>query len=503
MSTYVASETRAQPTAGSTPTPAGDELVSVRHAEQWQSTYARRLVILDATMLAVAGLVAVLLRFGDIPTAQLRGLSYLGVSAILAVTWSATLALTRCYEARFLGHGSEEYKRVASASMRLAGTVAFFSFAFKLELARGFVAVAVPLGTVLLISGRVAARALIYRGRRLHGTFTHRVLVVGTHPHVRALVERLRSEPNAGYSIVGACVPGARESRLPGGSPYDVPVIGHLAGIPEAMRSIGADTVAVTASPGINGDALRQLSYELEGTGVDLVVAPALTNVTGTRISIRPVAGLPLLHVDEPELTGARKLLKSVFDRSVALVALVALLPLFVAIALAVRLTSKGPALFRQERVGRGGGTFRVWKFRSMYVDAAERRAGLELLNESDGPLFKMRNDPRTTPVGRFLRKYSLDELPQLCNVLRGHMSLVGPRPPLESEVRKYGGHARRRLMVKPGITGLWQVSGRSDLSWDETVRLDLSYVENWSLALDITVLFRTVATVLRGKGAY
>ena len=314
-------------------------------------------------------------------------------------------------------------------------------------------------------------------------------------------MRRLGTEPNAGYTVVGACVPGARESRLPGGSPYDVPVIGHLAGIPAAVASIGADTVAVTASPGITGDALRQLSYELEGSGVDLIVAPALTNVTGTRISIRPVAGLPLLHVDEPELTGARKLVKGAFDRIVAGGSLVLLGPVLLGLALIVRLTSAGPAIFRQDRVGRGGQTFCVWKFRSMYVGAELRRAALAGLNESNGPLFKIRADPRITPIGRFLRKYSLDELPQLLNVVRGEMSLVGPRPPLESEVQAYDGHAHRRLLVKPGISGLWQVSGRSDLSWEESVRLDLTYVENWSLALDIMVLFRTVAAVFRGSG--
>jgi exopolysaccharide biosynthesis polyprenyl glycosylphosphotransferase len=485
------------------PPPGADDAPSlVGAAHKWQRDYARSLVFVDAAMLAFAGLVAVTVRFGS-GVASVGTLSYYGVTALLVVLWCAALGLSRCYEVRFLGQGTEEYKRVANASMRLAGTAAILSYSFKLELARGFVGVAVPLGAVSLIAGRGAARAFVYRGRRERGAFCHRVLVVGTHPHIRALVQRLVSEPNAGFTIVGACVPGARESRLPGGSVYDVPVVGHLADIPQAIRRIGADTVAVTASPGINGDALRQLSYELEGSGVDLLVAPALTNVTGTRISIRPVAGLPLLHVDEPELSGARKVIKGAFDRIVAGVSLLVLAPLLIAIALVVRTTSSGPALFRQERVGRGGQPFQVWKFRSMYVGAEARLAELAAMNEYDGPLFKMREDPRITRVGRFLRKYSLDELPQLVNVLRGQMSLVGPRPPLEKEVQQYAGHAHRRLMVKPGITGLWQVSGRSDLSWDETVRLDLTYVENWSLALDITVLFRTILTVVRGSGAY
>ena len=232
-------------------------------------------------------------------------------------------------------------------------------------------------------------------------------------------------------------------------------------------------------------------------------MAPALTDISGTRLSIRPVAGLPLLHLDEPELSGARKVVKLGFDVVTAAVLVLLLLPLLVVLAVLVRTTSAGPALFVQERVGRRGNTFHLFKFRTMAVDAEQRLAELAHLNEHDGVLFKVRNDPRITRVGRFLRKYSLDELPQLFNVLRGEMSLVGPRPPLPSEVARYLGHTHRRLLVKPGITGLWQVSGRSELSWDETVRLDLQYVERWSLGLDISILVRTAGAVLAGRGAY
>jgi exopolysaccharide biosynthesis polyprenyl glycosylphosphotransferase len=211
----------------------------------------------------------------------------------------------------------------------------------------------------------------------------------------------------------------------------------------------------------------------------------------------------PLLRVDEPELTGSRKLAKAAFDRGMAALALLLLAPLFLVIALVVRATSAGPAFFRQERVGRDGERFRLWKFRSMTADAEERRTALLGLNELNGPRFKIRNDPRVTKVGAFLRKYSIDELPQLINVVRGDMSLVGPRPPLPAEVEQYEGHAHRRLLVKPGITGLWQVSGRSDLDWDEALQLDLRYVEDWSLGLDLSLLARTVLSVLKGRGAY
>jgi exopolysaccharide biosynthesis polyprenyl glycosylphosphotransferase len=412
----------------------------------------------------------------------------------------AVIGMSRCYEARFVGSGTDEYKRIGNASIRVVAVVALVCYAFKLDVARGFVAVVLPVGLALLLVGRYTARMMLYRARRA-GRCSHRVLVVGAPNHVEHLVRQLRREPLAGLQVVGACLAGR-------GGPIDVdgfsvPVVGSLSTIAAAMAQVQADSVAVAASPGINAEALRRLAYELEGTGVDLLVAPALTNITGTRISIRPVAGLPLLHVDEPELTGGRKLLKGAFDRSLALGLLVLLLPLILGICLVVAATTRGPVLFRQIRVGRDGSLFCVWKFRSMYADAEARRSSLEELNEHEGVLFKMRNDPRITPVGQFLRKYSLDELPQLVNVLRGQMSLVGPRPPLPSEVEKYEGHAHRRLLVKPGITGLWQVSGRSNLSWEDTVRLDLQYVENWSLGLDLAVLAKTLLAVVRGSGAY
>jgi exopolysaccharide biosynthesis polyprenyl glycosylphosphotransferase len=222
-------------------------------------------------------------------------------------------------------------------------------------------------------------------------------------------------------------------------------------------------------------------------------------------MSSRTIPGLPLLHIDEPELEGSRRIVKAMFDRTLGLLGLVLVSPLLLGIALAIRLTSSGPAFFRQERVGKAGKPFKIWKFRSMYVDAEEHRDTLVHANIHglEGVLFKVERDPRVTAVGRFLRRYSLDELPQLINVVLGHMSLVGPRPPLQEEVDRYDGHVHRRLLVKPGMTGLWQVSGRADLPWEEAVRLDLHYVENWTLGLDIAVLCKTVMAVLKPQGAY
>jgi exopolysaccharide biosynthesis polyprenyl glycosylphosphotransferase len=284
-----------------------------------------------------------------------------------------------------------------------------------------------------------------------------------------------------------------------------IPVLGNLTDVVDVLHELGADTVCVAAGPGITAGTLRELSYQLEGTGVDLLVSPVLTNVTGTRLSHRTIPGLPLLHVDEPELEGSRRMVKAVFDRTLGLLGLLAVTPLLLGIALAIRVTSHGPALFRQERVGRAGEVFKIWKFRTMHVGAHEDKQTLlgDNVHGLEGVLFKMQVDPRVTRVGRFLRKYSLDELPQLVNVVLGHMSLVGPRPPLQEEVDRYEGHVHRRLLVKPGITGLWQVSGRADLPWEEAVRLDLHYVENWSLGLDVAVLCKTVMAVVRPTGAY
>jgi exopolysaccharide biosynthesis polyprenyl glycosylphosphotransferase len=259
----------------------------------------------------------------------------------------------------------------------------------------------------------------------------------------------------------------------------------------------------VLSCPEMSGAGLRDLAWELEKTGTDLCVAPALLDVAGPRTTIRPVAGLPLLHVDHPEFTGLRRLIKAAFDRAMALTALLLLAPLFILISAIIRLTDGGPAFFRQTRVGRDGRAFMVFKFRTMVVDAEARKAQLISLNESDGVLFKMRRDPRVTRVGVLLRRWSLDELPQLINVLIGDMSMVGPRPALPQEAALYGDHVRRRLAVKPGITGLWQVNGRSDLTWDESVRLDLRYVENWSFMLDLQILWKTWSAVFRGSGAY
>ncbi|TDB96314.1 sugar transferase [Micromonospora fluostatini] len=487
-------------TPGSTSTrPGTDPSAPLARADQ--RAYVQGLVVLDTAVVALAVLAAYLARFGD---AEPRGseIPYVLVAPGLVLGWLVSLKAMRCYDDRVIGYGADEYRRVSSASLRLAGTIAILGYVFDLGVSRGFLAISFALGIVGLELARFAARKRLHRARIRGAGWSRRVLVVGDTAHVLELVHTLRREPYAGYHVVGACIPDALlapvAQRL-----GDVPVVGSFRGIPEAATAIGADTVAVTASGELTATRLRRLGWQLEGTGVDLVLAPALTDVAGPRIHTRPVAGLPLIHVEAPEFRGARKLVKGFVDRAAAVVALLLLLPLLLVIALAIKLNSRGPVLFRQVRVGQGGREFGVYKFRTMVVNADALLAELAARNETDGLLFKMRDDPRVTRIGRLLRKWSLDELPQLVNVLFGQMSLVGPRPPLPSEVARYDGDVARRLLVKPGMTGLWQVSGRSDLSWEDGIRLDLYYVENWSLAADLTILWKTVGAVVNGRGAY
>ncbi|MBX6391696.1 MAG: sugar transferase [Frankia sp.] len=475
----------------------------------WERGYIRSLIGFDAGACVLAGAVAYAVRFGDFvefATEPASTRPYAVATVLLPIVWVAAMALNRAYEPRFLGGGSEEFRRVVNAAIGVMATVGVASYATKAEIARAYVLVAFPLALLLTVLGRIIARGMLFRRRRL-GLCLHRVLVVGAGESAETLVRLAQRDPTAGWSVVGVVLdraPGRHSHDRPERSGFDllgVPIVGTTETLHTAIRATRATTVAIC--PQIDGETLHRVLWNLEGSDVDVLVSSALTDVTGTRISIRPVAGLPLLHVDEPELTGSRRLMKATFDRLVALTAVTLLAPLLIGLGLAVRLTSRGPAIFRQVRVGRDGTHFTMYKFRSMYVDAEQRKAELLARNEGAGLLFKMRDDPRVTPVGRFLRKWSLDELPQLFNVLNGTMSLVGPRPPLPAEVARYERDVHRRLMVKPGLTGLWQISGRSNLAWDESVRLDLRYVENWTLAMDFVILWRTVFAVLRREGAY
>jgi len=466
-----------------------------RGVSTWTSRYLRQVGAVDACCALAAGLLATEVRFGSEHSAALP---YLWLGFTLPVLWLGALALAGAYDTRFIGVGSDEFRRVMNAGVCLTAAVAVVAYATKTDIARGYVVVALPTLTAFDLFIRYAMRKKLHR-LRAEGSCMRKVVVVGHAGIIADLTGVLRRDTHHGLTVVAACVVGPdRPAAIDG-----IPVIGGLANVVDVVERCGADTVAVLSCPEMIGSRLRDLAWALEKTGTDLCVAPALLDVAGPRTTIRPTAGLPLLHVDHPEFAGMRWLIKSAFDRTAALAALLLLSPVLILIALAVRLSDRGPALFRQTRVGKDGRPFTLYKFRTMVVDAEQRKSQLIGLNESDGLLFKMRRDPRVTRVGGWLRRYSLDELPQLINVLIGDMSLVGPRPALPAETNAYAEHVRRRLAVKPGITGLWQVNGRSDLPWDEAVRLDVRYVENWSFALDLQILWKTWSAVTHGSGAY
>ena len=471
--------------------------LAAQSSASWTSGYLRQVVAADVMCGFAAGLLAFEIRFDNNHGVTFYVLLSLG----LPFLWVSALGLLGGYDSRFIGLGSDEFRRVLNAGIFLTGAAAVVAYAAHASLSRGYVLAALPSLTALDLLARFTLRKRLHRLRAL-GSCMRKVVVVGHADVVVDLATVLRRETYHGLSVVAACVAGPAGERARA-EIAAIPVITGLDKVARVVERYEADTVAVLACPEMAGARLRELAWELEKTGTDLCVAPALLDIAGPRTTIRPVAGLPLLHVDHPEFTGARRVVKAAFDRTLALTALLACAPFFVIMAAAIRLTDGGPALFRQTRVGREGRPFTVYKFRTMVWDAEQRKAQLAALNESDGLLFKMRRDPRVTVVGAWLRRWSLDELPQLINVMIGDMSLVGPRPALPQEAALYGDHVRRRLAVKPGITGLWQVNGRSDLSWDETVRLDLRYVENWSFVLDLQILWKTGSAVFRGSGAY
>jgi exopolysaccharide biosynthesis polyprenyl glycosylphosphotransferase len=418
--------------------------------------------------------------------------------------WLVAAAANAAYDPRFLGSGTAEFRSLGRTFVSVIAVMATASYAADLQIARGFVVVALALAFALSFSLRLVTRARLVQRRRL-GQAMDRVLLVGPAASLPALLAAMRSEPAAGLQVVGVCLPAdeAVDSSLRNAlAGLGLPVLGELSQARDIVVRYAVDGVAVVAGD-VGSGTVRRLGWALEGTGAELIVSSGLAEVDGHRLHVQSVGGVPLLRLDPIRFSGVSRIGKDVFDRVTALLAIVLLSPVLLALAALVRCTSRGPALYLQERVGRNGSRFRMVKFRSMRTGAHDEVAELAAQNSADGPLFKIPDDPRITRVGKWLRRFSLDELPQLLNVVTGSMSLVGPRPPLPSEVEQYESDVRRRLLVKPGLTGLWQVSGRSDLSWEDSVRLDLHYVENWSLAMDLQLLFKTARVVVKAKGAY
>jgi len=463
----------------------------------WLLRYRRAQVCCDALIMTV---IAVCTLFALGTTYFANADLLIGTTLAMPLLWVTSLALRGGYSDKLVGVGSEEFRLVGQSGLLALGVVGFISFSFHLNLSRAFVISVVPAATLVTLIVRYSLRKYLHRLRH-SGRCLKVTIAVGREAAVLDLVSQLRDERYTGMRIVAACIPhGQSGNRLRAAG---VPVAGTLDDVPSVIARFGAETVAVTSASETAGVYLRRLSWDLEGSGVEVLVSPGLVEVAGPRLHIRPFIGLPLLGLEEPEFGGRRRLVKGLADRVLAAIGLVVTSPLLLGLAVAIRLGDGGPVFFQQERVGRNGRPFKMYKFRSMRVGADADHAAMVERSGSDPQLAKDRADPRVTRLGRTLRRSSLDELPQLFNVLNGSMSLVGPRPPLPSEVALYDHSYIRRLLVKPGVTGLWQISGRSNLTLEESVRLDLRYVENWSLALDALIIWKTFFTVLRSDGAF
>lgn len=465
---------------------------------RWQQRFSRLVTTMDITVITVTVTAIVLSGLGGPPASDRAGIVTGAVSAGLLVT---ALMLCRAWEYRILGYGATEFVRLGRAVTLSSVALGLAGLLLKVDSVRFWVFLLIPLTGGLCLVARFVLRKWLHRQRRA-GRCALPVLAVGSEDAVSDLIRRTRRDPFFGWKVTAACTPTGAGTRS-SGDIDGVEVIGDLDSIPRLAAAHDHRVVAVCRAPGWGPSRLHRLAWQLEGTNAELAVDPGLMEIAGPRMHIAPVDGLPLLLLSHPRFTGTARLLKATVDRCVAALLLLLTLPLFLAVSIAVRLGDGGPVFFRQERVGLHGHGFRMIKFRSMNPDAEVRLGDLTKSNDGAGPLFKMYADPRVTRVGRLLRRYSLDELPQLLNVLNGTMSLVGPRPPLPSEVQTFADDARRRLLVRPGMTGLWQVSGRSSLTWEESVRLDLRYVENWSLALDLVIVWKTFGAVVFGRGAY
>ncbi|MET8685019.1 sugar transferase [Streptomyces sp. NPDC004732] len=467
-------------------------------ATEWEQRYRRTVITSDtvATAFVVAGIG---IFFGARDAANWHekwGILAFGTELLVL----AALAMSRAWAPSVLGQGAEEFRRLGRSLFTAVVVLALGGIALTSRNIKLWIFVAIPAIGLLTMTARYLLRLRLHKQRQ-DGRCLRPVLAAGSPATVLDLISRARKFPHLGWRVEAVCT---ADGLGPDGDHLDgVPIVGGLADVAGHVRRDGYRVVAVTPDPHWSPDRLQRLAWNLEGSDAEMVVAPVLMEVAGPRLHVDAVLGIPLLRVSMPAFTGGRRVVKGVVDRLGAAILLMLFAPLMVLVGLLVLADSRGGALYRQRRVGKDGREFTIFKFRTMVTGAHSARAQLADSNEGAGLLFKLRRDPRVTRVGAVLRRYSIDELPQLFNVLTGSMSLVGPRPPLPEESAAYGPDIRRRLLVKPGLTGLWQISGRSDLPWEEAVRLDLRYVEDWSLALDTVILWKTLRAVIHGQGAY
>jgi exopolysaccharide biosynthesis polyprenyl glycosylphosphotransferase len=475
----------------------------------WQYRYAARLRVVDTVVVCGAVALAQYLRFGLPPFAPGDENGHATACSVLTVIiWLSFLAGFHTRSTRIIGRGAEEYRRAVEASIWTFGAIAMTEYVFHLEIARGYLAVALPVGILGLLTSRSMARHHV-AGKRADGSYQTTVLALGSGAEVVRLADELTRRPSDGFRVVAACVPDRDVSAAGHLVVRDraIPVVGaqdcDATTLVRLIREFGADTLAIVGTEHLGVQQIRRLIWTLEPLGVELMVSPGVMDVAVSRLTMLPIAGLPLLHIEKPQYRGAERFQKRAFDLCFAAVALLVVFPILLLAAVAIKTTSSGPVFYLSERIGLGGKPFKVFKLRTMVSDADTKLVNLLESNECDGHLFKIKNDPRVTPVGRLLRRFSIDELPQFINVLRREMSVVGPRPLFWLRDEEQDSDSLRRLLVKPGITGLWQVSGRSDLSWDDAIRLDLSYVDNWSMAGDLVIIAKTLRAVFQHTGAY
>lgn len=470
----------------------------------WARRYNRLVWLFDLAVVCFVTLLAHVVSGVGSAEIAIAGhpVEFFPISAVIAGGWIGLLSVYRSRDKRVVGIGPDEFKRVFTATVMLLGLLAMTCAVFEIDIARSYFALALPLGGVGLMASRWSLRRWLTR-QRFHGHYLSKVVVLGSVEDVQYVIDQLEKKSGPVYKVVGVALQGKDQHTSLVVNGQALPVVADIYSVVDAVAETEADAVIVAGQVEGGSKYIQELGWQLEESATELILATGLTNVAGPRIHSRPLEGLPLMHVELPRYAGGKHSLKRLLDVVLSGAALVALSPLFVVLAVLIRLDSRGPVIFRQERIGKGGQTFMMLKFRSMVMTAEDDLASLLDQNEGSGLLFKMRNDPRVTKVGRWLRHYSLDEFPQFWNVLMGDMSLVGPRPPLQREVDGYESHVHRRLYIKPGLTGMWQINGRSELNWQDSVRLDLYYVENWSIAGDIIILWRTAKQMFKPTGAY
>jgi len=456
----------------------------------WKPKLRKNLAYFDLLTLAISTALVLTIRFpntwqGNLNDYELRNII---LSILVLGSWLLFLWFNGSRDTNILGFGADEYKRLINATLLSFTFIAFISYIFKLEISRGFVLLVFPFGLFCLFIVRRLLRRRLLRARN-QGRYLSRVLLL--HSGISDPVEtRLALAQHAGFNIV-------HKIKTAENLKFEIQDI-----VSNALGN-NCDQIMVGQSALISATELRKLGWALEATNIDLIVAPAVTEIAGPRLKVSNVEGLPLLHLEQPDFSGASRITKRLLDLILSIVGILIISPFLVVIALVIKLSDRGSVLYFQKRIGQNNKEFTVYKFRTMFEGSHEQRAKIMAETNKDPRLAKDPQDPRVTKPGLFLRRWSIDEIPQIINVIKGEMSLVGPRPPLAEEVNKYEKSETRRLLVKPGLTGLWQVSGRSELDWEDAVRLDLYYVENWSLTLDILIIIRTAAAVWRGEGAY